>query len=197
MEQELEPLDIHCERLLSLADAAKRFGVSNCSVMRWVRFGQKGVLLGARKLGAKWYTSEEALQRFSDRLTAVELGGLSTGLAVDDQRSGIMTTKVKLLQASDQAGRELRMMGVHGVSLKPRPHLANCCATCISSLKIGCPRQTEAAPAKLFAAVSSGKVYAFLRSDRKVAQPTLMQSLISNRSTYARSTYGRCMASGR
>ena len=114
MEQELEPLDIHSERLLSLADAAKKFGVSNCSVMRWVRFGQKGVLLGARKLGAKWYTSDEALQRFSDRLTAVELGGISIGLAVIDQRSGIKTTDVKLLHASDQAGRELRMMGVHG-----------------------------------------------------------------------------------
>lgn len=114
MEHALEPLDIHEEKLISLADAAKKFGVSKCSVMRWVRFGQQGVMLGARKLGAKWYTSEEALQRFTDRLTIVELGGASTAPTVNDQNSGMQTSKVKLLHASDQAGRELRMMGVHG-----------------------------------------------------------------------------------
>ena len=114
MEHALEPLDIHEEKLISLADAAKKFGVSKCSVMRWVRFGQQGVMLGARKLGAKWYTSEEALQRFTDRLTVVELGGASTAPTVNDQNSGIQTGKIKLLHASDQAGRELRMMGIHG-----------------------------------------------------------------------------------
>ena len=71
-------------------------------------------MLGARKLGAKWVTSEEALQRFTDRLTIVELGGASTAPTVNEQPSGTQTGKVKLLHASDQAGRELRMMGVHG-----------------------------------------------------------------------------------
>lgn len=114
MGNELEPLDIHSERLLFLGDAAKRFGVSKCSVMRWVRFGQHGVFLGARKLGAKWFTSEEALQRFSDKVTIVELGGVPASPAVDHQRSGKKAATFKSKDRSDQAGRELRIMGVHG-----------------------------------------------------------------------------------
>ena len=114
MGNELEPLDIHCENLLTLADAAKRFNVSKCSVMRWVRFGQQGVLLGARKLGARWYTSEEALQRFTDRVTSVELGGNTPAPSGSGPSTVVKPSTIKLHHASDQAGRELRMMGVHG-----------------------------------------------------------------------------------
>lgn len=114
MNDKLEPLDIHNERLVSLADAAKRFGVSKCSIVRWVRFGQRGVWLGARKLGAKWYTSEEALQRFTDRVTIVELGGIPAASVASDQHTAAKSKTIKLHHASDQAGRELRMMGVHG-----------------------------------------------------------------------------------
>ena len=43
--------------------------MSKCTLYRWITHGSKGTRLEAIKLGVHWRTSEEALQRFGDRLT--------------------------------------------------------------------------------------------------------------------------------
>lgn len=44
-------------------------------MMRWILDGYRGVKLEARKLGASWVTSKEAIARFSDAITAQERDG--------------------------------------------------------------------------------------------------------------------------
>jgi hypothetical protein len=75
-------IDLANESLLSLADAARllppaRLGrpVSFHCVLRWVLQGAAGaagnvVKLEALRLGGRWVTSREALQRFAEKLTA-------------------------------------------------------------------------------------------------------------------------------
>jgi hypothetical protein len=74
-------IDLASEQLLSLALAAKtvppaRSGkVTHLStILRWIRQGAPGpdgkrVKLEAIRLGGRWMTSREALQRFGERLT--------------------------------------------------------------------------------------------------------------------------------
>jgi hypothetical protein len=74
-------LDFTAERPLALADAAKLVpaarGGKRChlsTILRWVLKGSKApdgtlVRLEAARLGGRWLTSREALQRFSARLT--------------------------------------------------------------------------------------------------------------------------------
>jgi excisionase family DNA binding protein len=62
-------IDLARERLLTLQVAAERLQVSRATVYGWIYRGASGVKLEAAKVGGHWRTSEEALQRFSDRLT--------------------------------------------------------------------------------------------------------------------------------
>jgi hypothetical protein len=74
-------IDLQSEKLISLADAAKlvppgRRGKRThlSTVLRWVLRGARGpsserVKLEAVRLGGRWLTSAEALQRFAERLT--------------------------------------------------------------------------------------------------------------------------------
>jgi hypothetical protein len=74
-------IDLAAETVLSLTEAAKllppaRLGqpVTPSCLMRWVQVGARGadgrtVRLEALKLGGRWLTSREALQRFAERLT--------------------------------------------------------------------------------------------------------------------------------
>lgn len=62
-------IDIATEKLLTLDQAAERLIVSKATLLQWIKHGSKGVTLDAIKLGVHWRTSEEALQRFGDRLT--------------------------------------------------------------------------------------------------------------------------------
>lgn len=62
-------IDLATEKLLTLEQAAERLLVSKCTLYRWITVGSKGVRLEAIKMGVHWRTSEEALQRFGDRLT--------------------------------------------------------------------------------------------------------------------------------
>jgi hypothetical protein len=74
-------IDLSTETLLSLAEAAKllppaRLGkpVTFQCVLRWVQEGARGadgrpVTLEALRLGGRWVTSREALQRFAEALT--------------------------------------------------------------------------------------------------------------------------------
>lgn len=43
--------------------------ISKQIIMRWIKYGTKGVKLEATKFGLHWRTSDEALQRFGDRQT--------------------------------------------------------------------------------------------------------------------------------
>src|SRR5262249_50483744 len=61
--------DLARERLLTLEVAAERLQVSKTTVYGWITRGASGVKLEAAKVGGRWRTSEEAVQRFSDRLT--------------------------------------------------------------------------------------------------------------------------------
>ncbi|MFQ5502845.1 MAG: DUF1580 domain-containing protein [Phycisphaerae bacterium] len=64
-------IDIHNEKLISLKDVAHR--LPRCphiaTVYRWVNRGVRGVRLEVAKIGGLSFTSDEALQRFSRRLT--------------------------------------------------------------------------------------------------------------------------------
>jgi hypothetical protein len=74
-------IDLSTEAVLSLAEAAKllpsaRLGrpVSFACILRWILNGTKSpdgriVKLEALRLGSRWVTSREALQRFAERLT--------------------------------------------------------------------------------------------------------------------------------
>jgi excisionase family DNA binding protein len=62
-------IDLAAETLLTIEKAAERLLVSTATLQRWITQGTKGVRLEAAKVGGCWRTSEEAIQRFSDRLT--------------------------------------------------------------------------------------------------------------------------------
>lgn len=62
-------IDLATEKLLTLEQAAEKLLVSKATLYRWITNGSKGVRLEAIKMGVHWRTSEEALQRFGDRLT--------------------------------------------------------------------------------------------------------------------------------
>jgi excisionase family DNA binding protein len=62
-------IDLASETLLTIEQAAERLIVSTTTVHRWITHGSNGVRLEAAKVGSCWRTSEQAIQRFSDRLT--------------------------------------------------------------------------------------------------------------------------------
>jgi excisionase family DNA binding protein len=62
-------IDLATETLLTLEKAAERLLVSKATLQRWITHGTKSVRLEAAKVGGRWRTSEEAIQRFSDCLT--------------------------------------------------------------------------------------------------------------------------------
>jgi len=62
-------IDLAAETLLTLEGACERLLVSKATLYRWITQGSKGVKLEAVKVGNRWRTSEEALQRISDCLT--------------------------------------------------------------------------------------------------------------------------------
>jgi hypothetical protein len=70
-------IDLKTEKPLSLAQAAKLIpptrqdkGVHASTLVRWILHGPRGVRLEAARLGGRWITSPEALERFSAALTA-------------------------------------------------------------------------------------------------------------------------------
>ena len=62
-------IDLASETLLTIEKDAERLHVSKATLNRWITYGTKGIRLEAAKLGGRWRTSEEAIQRFSDCLT--------------------------------------------------------------------------------------------------------------------------------
>jgi excisionase family DNA binding protein len=62
-------IDLATERLLTLEQAGERLMVSKATLYRWITQGSRGIRLEAVRVGGRWRTSEEALQRFGDYLT--------------------------------------------------------------------------------------------------------------------------------
>jgi hypothetical protein len=70
-------IDLKTETPLSLAQAAKLIPptrqdkpVHVSTLVRWILHGVRGVQLEAVRVGGRWITSREALERFSAALTA-------------------------------------------------------------------------------------------------------------------------------
>jgi hypothetical protein len=107
-------IDIADEALLSLREAAKllpsaRQGrpVSFACVWRWVLHGCRAadgqlVRLEALRLGSRWVTSKEAIQRWAERLTP----------AVDDKPLSPPPTLKQRRKAAERAEKELERLGV-------------------------------------------------------------------------------------
>ena len=107
-------IDTATESLLSLAQAAPLFPPGRNGsrptigcFTRWILKGVKGptgelVRLEAVRLGGKWVTSREAIQRFAERLTP----------RLDDEPSAAPRTSNQRRSASEAAARELEQMGI-------------------------------------------------------------------------------------
>lgn len=70
-------IDIHSEKIRTLPNLARRVppkGVNASTGWRWVTKGVRGVKLEAVLIGGIWHSSDEALQRFIDRVTAAANG---------------------------------------------------------------------------------------------------------------------------
>jgi hypothetical protein len=105
-------IDLQTEELLSLRDAAKRIPPGRrgkrahlSTVLRWITIGVKGpksenVKLEGIRLGSRWLTSSEALQRFADRLTP----------RLDHPSPTIRSTEIRL-RSSRRAEHELTKLG--------------------------------------------------------------------------------------
>jgi hypothetical protein len=68
------PIDITKDKLISLKDAAKLFPkpggghIHSKTVKNWITHGYQGVKLEGAQVGSKFYTTSEALRRFSEQL---------------------------------------------------------------------------------------------------------------------------------
>lgn len=107
-------INISSETTITIAEAAKmlppgRNGrpVHFSAVLRWILQGTKGldgrrVHLEAVRLGGRWITSHEALQRFADALTP----------RLDDDAAPRSRTVGQRAKAAERAAAELAAMGV-------------------------------------------------------------------------------------
>jgi hypothetical protein len=108
-------IDVATETLLSLPQAARRLPPGRngrpchpATLFRWIHAGARRpsgerVYLDGARLGNRWLTSAEALQRFSDALTPP--------VASTDLRPTPRTPLARR-RASEQAGRKLDRIGI-------------------------------------------------------------------------------------
>jgi hypothetical protein len=109
-----QPATILVETTLSLSQAARRLPpgrkgapVSLACVLRWVLDGSRApdgrvVKLEAVRLGGRWLTSLEALQRFAEALTP----------RLNDSPVSPPRTRRQRQRAAERAERELEEMGI-------------------------------------------------------------------------------------
>jgi hypothetical protein len=107
-------LDVSIETTISLSQAARllppgRRGrpVSLSCVLRWVLDGATGpsgerVRLEALRVGARWVTSREALQRFAERLTP-QIG--------DEAPAPAPRSQTRRRRESERAAADLKSLG--------------------------------------------------------------------------------------
>lgn len=96
--------EILTEKCLSLAEAARRCPGPRpniCTVWRWTKKGARGVVLESAWRGGRIVISEEALQRFFDRLNAAPAPAVTP----------IPTSRTRARQV-DRARRKLAAAGV-------------------------------------------------------------------------------------
>ena len=93
--------DLLNETSLSLSEAAKRVPPSRntkhihrTTLIRWITQGLNGIRLEAVRVGGRWITSVEAIQRFSDALTAAKLSRATT--QEPSQRRRVMQAEQEL-----------------------------------------------------------------------------------------------------
>jgi hypothetical protein len=93
------------EQLIGMREAAKSNSVNPATVTRWIQTGSKGkngtriFLIGVRR-GSKWLTSEAAIRRFFEELTANSLAPVE----------GVTETTRERGKASEAATRELESL---------------------------------------------------------------------------------------
>ena len=96
------PIDLQKERPRSLTEAAK--GLPNRpsvrTLFRWSKKGINGIVLETVKLGHRRYTSDEALQRFFERITNATTGPETSSRTSRDRERRIAAAEREL----DQAG---------------------------------------------------------------------------------------------
>lgn len=115
----MEPLDTANEKLIPISAVMERLGIAFTTVWRWMRYGNNGVVLAARKIGGRWYTSEEALQRFCDQSTAVALGE-NPDQAISNESKQVASTAPSFRHSRDWLARQrdderaLRIAGFDG-----------------------------------------------------------------------------------
>jgi hypothetical protein len=102
-------IDFETEKLISLAEAAKlippaRRGKKThlSTVLRWILQGADGVRLEGVRLGGRWMTSRQALQRFADRLTP----------DLETPQRNPPRSPTQRQRASERAERELAKLGI-------------------------------------------------------------------------------------
>lgn len=105
------------ESIISLAQAARRLPPSRMgrptspsTIWRWVRHGCRGlhgqiVHLEAVRIGGRWVTSAEAIERFSAALT-------SRDKSESDRTIGSSRTPAQRRRASDRAEEDLVKVGI-------------------------------------------------------------------------------------
>jgi hypothetical protein len=100
-------IDLKTEEILSLDQAAKKVRVSFPTIWRWVLkglpapYGQR-VRLRASRLGARWITSTQALQEFTERLTP----------RLDDDPAPMSRPASRRHAASERAAKALEKVGI-------------------------------------------------------------------------------------
>jgi excisionase family DNA binding protein len=97
-------IDLATETVITLEEAAKRLLVNPSTVLRWVTQGTKGLKLEAFRVGGRWRTSMEALQRFADAQTPSQEPTAS--LHPSQPVRSVLTEKERQRRAA-QACREL------------------------------------------------------------------------------------------
>src|SRR5260370_41637777 len=103
-------IDISKESALSLSDAAKLIPPSRkgrpthvATLTRWILHGVRGVQLDGARIGGRWVTSREALDRFSAALTAARLPG--------DQPRSLKQLTATRQRELERVDRELQALG--------------------------------------------------------------------------------------
>jgi len=102
-------IDIHYEHLLTLPQVARELprrnnkNIHSTTIWRWTRRGIRGVCLESVRIGGTVYSSREALQRFSERLS--QLDGLAMSPCTTDIRR-------PALRSHRQAESNLRKEGI-------------------------------------------------------------------------------------
>src|SRR5262245_11402929 len=88
-------LDISNEDLITLDEAAQLIPVGRCrrllnlsTIFRWITEGVGGIRLDAIRIGARWLTTEAALQQFARQLTEAALREEPTTLGEQAEADG-------------------------------------------------------------------------------------------------------------